>query len=422
MNQHSDFVSFIRQCQQNNQLVIQPRMGLGKIVDMKQGLIEVKSSAAPTVGTLTIDSYTRVGDYLTPVKCLQKNERLNGFPIMSHSSQAICSMLEEVGCGTGFPVQVRHGTAEPQQIFKRMVDVGLDATEGGPVSYCLPYSRLPLQNAIKAWNDSCRILAGETDCAHIESFGGCLLGQLCPPSMLITISLLECLYFADLGIKSVSMSYAQGTLAAQDRAALKVLNELANRYLKGVDWHVVLYTYMGVYPYSEQGALRILQDSAILAKQTGCVRLIVKTKAESRQIPTVADNLEAIDIAHKAASETQLNQNLNQQECEYYEEIMTEVNQLLGSILNIDSNIGTGFARAFKIGLLDIPYCLHNDNSGKSRSYIDSNGALKWARVGNMPINNPVNCLQTGEQKVTSKKLINMLSYKSSLYDGKYNE
>lgn len=419
----SDFVRFVKQSRDEHCLIVQPRMGIGQISEMQQGIAEVKACPARTIGTLTIDSYTRVGDFSTPAKCLQQNERLNGFPIVTHSEEAVRDMLAALSVLPGdelFPVQVRHGTAQPQAIFKRMVAVGLDATEGGPISYCLPYSRLPLSQAVTAWDESCQILANETASAHIESFGGCLLGQLCPPSLLIVISLLECLYFADLGIKSVSMSYAQGTLPAQDRAALKVLRDMAGKLLQGIDWHVVLYTYMGVYPSTTQGALGLIKDSAILAKQSGCERLIVKTRSESKQIPSVADNIEALLIADEAAKSTALQTLLSVEEDGYYQEIYQEVEQLMTAVLNLDTNKGVAFGQAFERGLLDIPYCLHADNQRKSRCYIDSKGALKWARVGNMPIKNTVSRLGAGEHQVTSEMLLNMLSYKSSLYDGRY--
>ena len=40
------------------------------------------------------------------------------------------------------------------------MDAGLDATEGGPVSYCLPYSRMPLEIATRNWARGCDLLAG----------------------------------------------------------------------------------------------------------------------------------------------------------------------------------------------------------------------------------------------------------------------
>ena len=78
---------------------------------------------------------------------------------------AVRGMLDGL-YGPSFPIQVRHGTAQPQHVFKRLAALGLDATEGGPVSYCMPYSRLPLARAVEAWAQSCQLLADATAHAH----------------------------------------------------------------------------------------------------------------------------------------------------------------------------------------------------------------------------------------------------------------
>ena len=85
--------------------------------------------------------------------------------------------------------------------------------------------------------------------AHLETFGGCLLGQLCPPSLLVATSVLEALFFVQHGLRSVSLSYAQQTHPVQDIEALAALDRLATELLPDVvDRHIVLYTYMGVFP------------------------------------------------------------------------------------------------------------------------------------------------------------------------------
>ena len=65
--------------------------------------------------------------------------------------------------------------------------------------------------------------------AHLETFGGCLLGQLCPPSLLVAISVLEALFFVQHGLRSVSLSYAQQTHPAQDIEALAALRPAGER-------------------------------------------------------------------------------------------------------------------------------------------------------------------------------------------------
>ena len=85
---------------------------------------------------------------------------------------------------------------------------------------------MPLTEAVPAWRESAEVLSegqAEGKPVHMETFGGCLLGQLCPPSLLVATSLLEALFFRACGVRSISLSYAQQTNAEQDTEALLVL-------------------------------------------------------------------------------------------------------------------------------------------------------------------------------------------------------
>lgn len=407
------FQTFIEQASRQGHLVVQPRMGFGRIEEMGAGLAAVAALPCAAIGTITLDSYTRVGDYQSPLDNLARGDKLNGFPIVSESLESVRRMLAPFH-EANFPVQVRHGTARPQRVFRRLVELGLEATEGGPVSYCLPYSRLPLREAVQAWQESCRILADGSRHGHIESFGGCMLGQLCPPSMLLAITLLEALFFVRHGVESVSLSYAQGTLAAQDLGALRALRTLAAHYLPRTEWHVVVYTYMGVFPGTPHGARALIRDSARLARRAGCERLIVKTITESREIPTVQDNLDALMLAAQAASGIQPGTDPESQA--YFDEISHEARTLVDAALNLDPDPGKALLLAFQRGLLDIPYCLHADNPGKATTRIDSAGALRWANMGKLPL-----ARRAGEDGLhhqsTSAELLRMLGYLSNRYD-----
>ncbi|WP_416481932.1 methylaspartate mutase [Streptomyces sp. CL12] len=397
-------------------LVVQPRMGFGRIGAMAAGLREVAALDFPVVGTITIDSYTRVGDHTTPLERLAADEELNGYPLVSHPAAATRDMLADL-YGPQFPVQVRHGTALPLAVFRRLVEVGLDATEGGPVSYCLPYSRLPLADAVRAWSESCLLLAGETEHGHIESFGGCLLGQLCPPSLLVATAVLEGCFFHAHGLRHMSFSYAQGTLPAQDRGALRALRTLAGELLGDATWHVVLYTYMGLFPRTPAGAGALIEDSARLARDAGCERLIVKTVSEAWQIPSVSENVSALRLAAAAARGPAAARSA--EEDAYYEETLAEARAIVAAVLDLDADIGTALTEAFRLGLLDIPYCLHPDNRSAATCVIDERGALAWGSTGNLPLSTPTS---RTAGRLSSGDLYGMLNHVAERYDSASSE
>jgi methylaspartate mutase epsilon subunit len=376
------FGAFVAREHAAGRLVVQPRMGFPAPAAMRTGLLATRAAAATTVGTLTLDSYTRVGDLAAAARALAEGAPLNGFPLVTHGPEATRAMLAGVA-GPGFPVQVRHGSARPQDIVATLVAAGLDATEGGPVSYCLPYSRTPLKTAMRHWVAACAQLAEVAGTAHLETFGGCMLGQLCPPGMLVAISVLEAVFFAQQGIRSVSLSYAQQTDPAQDEEAVRALRRLAARYLPGVEWHVVLYAYMGVYPRTPDGAARLLTSAARLAVRSGAARLIVKTAAEAHRIPTVEENVAALELAARVAATSAAAADVAETG------IHAEAATLVEAVLDLGDDLAGALPAAFARGLLDIPHCLHPDNAGRTRSYLDPAGRLQWADTGGLPIGPP---------------------------------
>ncbi len=388
-------------------------MGFSDPARMRAGLAATRDVRAVTVGTLTLDSYTRVGEHQAAADALRDGVPLNGYPIVEHPVETTRRVLDGLW-GPEFPVQVRHGSATPLQIFATLVRLRLNATEGGPVSYCLPYGRTPLADSVENWAQSCELFAELRDSGiepHLETFGGCMLGQLCPPSQLVAISVLEALFFHQHGIRSVSVSYAQQTNAEQDREAVTALRRLCAELLPTPDWHIVIYAYMGVYPTSRRGALRLLGNAAELAAATGAERLIVKTVAESMRIPTIAENVEALEHAYTTARQSPAVIGDVPADSQTY----AEATALIHAVLDLHEDVGQGLVTAFRRGYLDIPYCLHPDNQGRSRSYLDEDGRLRWAALGSMPLHEVVNA--AGAQPVTSGGLLRDLTYMRRCFD-----
>ncbi|MET7685505.1 methylaspartate mutase [Streptomyces sp. NPDC005423] len=381
-----DFGAFVRAAGEGGRLVVQPRMGFGDPALMREGLIAAKGADAVTVGTLTLDSYTRVGELDAVEEALRQGISLNGYPVVNHPPATTEGVLAGVR-DAAFPVQVRHGSATPIDIFWALLRLNLNATEGGPVSYCLPYGRTPLADGIKNWEACCELYTRLRDVGiepHLETFGGCMMGQLCPPSQLVAISFLEAMFFAQHGITSLSLSYAQQTDMGQDREAVGALRRLCAELLPTDNWHVVIYAYMGVYPETYRGAHQLLGRAAELAVSTGAHRLIVKTVAESRRIPTIAENVLALEYADAVARATRPPSAGAGGEAD--SPTYAEARALVDAVLGLDDDIGRALLAAFRRGWLDVPYCVHPDNAGRARSYIGPDGRLHWADLGRLPL------------------------------------
>jgi methylaspartate mutase epsilon subunit len=395
-------------------LVVQPRMGLADPARMRRGLAAVKAAAATTAGTITLDSYTRIGDLESVDRALRDGVELNGYPIVTHGADATRRMVEGIA-DDDFPIQVRHGSARPSRIVEAMSRAGLHATEGGPVSYCLPYGRTPLDESLRDWTRACEILVESCEPGvqpHLETFGGCMMGQLCPPSLLVALSVLEALFFRSMRLRSVSVSYAQQTNAAQDREAVRALRRLCTELLSDIEWHVVVYAYMGLYPRTAPGARALLADAARLAVDTGSERLIVKTVAEAFRLPTVEENVEALELAAAVAAE---HRGSPLPPDEDHGQLYEEARALVDAVLNIGSDVGRSLVAAFGLGLLDVPYCLHPDNAGRARSRLDADGRLRWAALGSLPLRHLVG--RDRDDIPTASRLVAALSHVQRSFD-----
>uniref|UniRef100_UPI0037FE6417 methylaspartate mutase n=1 Tax=Streptomyces sp. NPDC091383 TaxID=3365996 RepID=UPI0037FE6417 len=408
------FARYVADAQARGALVVQPRMGFSDPALMRAGLRATRDAADAVVGTITIDSYTRVGDEPAAVRALNTDHPLNGYPISSLSPHTSRWVLDGVR-DPSFPVQVRHGSARPQRIMAALAALGLDATEGGPVSYCLPYGRTPLADSVRNWRQACEFLASLRSTGaepHLETFGGCMLGQLCPPGLLVALSALEALFFHRAGLRSLSLSYAQQTNSEQDAHAIHALRRLAAELLPDTEWHIVLYTYMGLYPRTREGALELLERSAELAVQAGAARLIVKTAAEAHRIPTVAENVEALRVASAAARNTRKTAAAGVPDVSD-NPVYAEARALIDAVLGLDADLGRALLAAFARGYLDVPYCLHPDNAGRTRSHIDESGRLAWSETGSMPIGRAAG----SSGRLTARGLFDALSFVQSRHD-----
>ncbi|MCE3230497.1 MAG: methylaspartate mutase subunit [Alphaproteobacteria bacterium] len=82
-------------------LYVQPRMGMASLENMQAGLKAVKSLELPVVGTITLDSYTRMGQFDEAKKSLQAGLDLNGFPVLAYSPSEIMEQLSSLGTRLG---------------------------------------------------------------------------------------------------------------------------------------------------------------------------------------------------------------------------------------------------------------------------------------------------------------------------------
>ncbi len=341
--------------------VLQPRMGFSDPARMQAGLEATAASGANTVCTITLDAFTRVNNLEAAQRAIDTASMLNGYPIVNHPPAQTRTMLGQIHDRYRLPVQIRHGSPNPLHIFQRMVEIGLATTEGGPISYCLPYSRTPLREAFGHWEKSCQVLAQGVEQSHIESFAGCMMGQMCDPVILVALNILEGLFLRSHGIKTLSFSYAQGTSPVQDRAAVTALQQLAAEYFAPGSYHFVGYVFMGFFPRTLGGFCRITGDALGMIRATGVQRVIIKTPVESRRIPRIEENIAALEYADYCLHTDGVLPDIPF-DAQEHARILGAAKRLIEGTLKRDTNLSEAILSAFDSGFLSIPYCLHPDN------------------------------------------------------------
>jgi methylaspartate mutase epsilon subunit len=84
-------------------------------------------------------------------------------------------------------------------------------------------------------------------------------------------------------------------------------------------------------------------------------------------------------------------------------------------VLLLDDDLGTALVRAVGMGYLDVPYCLHPDNPGRTRAFVDRDGHLRWARTGALPLRGIADA--RGDHDATSAGLLRALSHVERRFD-----
>src|SRR5689334_19467130 len=111
----------------NDQLLIQPRCGVGAQDKMAELLQILERDARPDVLTLTIDAYTRLCQFGRAEAVLRDNpHQLNGYPLVCHGYARVRELDQLVEA----PIQIRHGSPDARLLFETAIAGGITAFEG----------------------------------------------------------------------------------------------------------------------------------------------------------------------------------------------------------------------------------------------------------------------------------------------------
>lgn len=374
-------------------MVFQPRSGVPG-VDEQLALFRRFREAGAQALSYQVDSLTRNNRYADAAEAIAASARtghavLNGFPVINHGVSALRRLVSEVGV----PLQSRHSTRDPRLLAEISYAGGVTAFEGGPICYNIPYYKnYPLRDAIATWKYVDRLTG-----IYFERFGipldreyfGVLTATLIPPSIAIVTNLLEAVLSAQQGVKCVSLGYAEQGNRAQDIAAIRVMDSVSREVLAGlghgdVAVHTVFNQYMAAFPPSEERAEELIFGSAVTAGLARATRVITKTPAESRMIPTVEDNVRGLVLTRsgiEAARDREMPEGVDEEAAILRREVLSIFESLLDCG---QGDVEEAVVRGFDLGLIDIPFAPSVYNRGEVQTARDVHGAVRFLRTGNL--------------------------------------
>jgi len=198
--EHKIFSKVLDKAKKEKRTLIQPRAGVALIDKHIELLRYLQDEGEADLLPTTIDAYTRLNSYKEAANGIEESiktgmSKLNGFPAVNHGPKGCRQVIDALN----IPVQVRHGTPDARLLSEVTIAGGYTSFEGGPISYCIPYSKnVPVEKAMRDWQYVDR-LAGVYEEAGIpinrEPFGP-LTGTLVPPCVSHAVGIIEALLSA----------------------------------------------------------------------------------------------------------------------------------------------------------------------------------------------------------------------------------
>lgn len=393
--EHKIFTKKLNDAKAKGITLIQPRAGVALVDEHIKLLRYLQDNGGADLLPTTIDSYTRQNRFKEAQHGIEesikeKRSMLNGFPAVNHGVEGCRRVAEALDT----PLQVRHGTPDARLLAEITFAGGFTSYEGGGISYNIPYTKdVPMEKTIYDWQYVDRLtgMYEEAGIAINREPYGPLTGTLVPACVSHAVAIIEALVAAEQGVKNITVGYGQCGNLVQDVAAIRVLEELTDEYLKKAGYNdvtvtTVLHQWMGGFPQDEAKAFAVIAWGSAVAALSKATKVIVKTPHEAMGVPTMEANAQGLRCTKQIISmlaEQQLTPSSLKEEKEI---IAAETRCILDKTYELGKgDIALGTIAAVKAGVIDIPFAPSRHNAGKMLPARDNDGAIRILNVANLP-------------------------------------
>lgn len=396
---HKNFALKMMKAKQESRTYVQPRAGVALLSEHIELMRHLEASGADFLPS-TIDSYTRQNRYAEAEEGIMVSRKegrsmLNGFPAVNHGVRSCKEVLDSVNV----PLQARHGTPDARLLSEIIHAAGWTSNEGGGISYNLPYAKnISLADSIYYWQYCDRLVGFYEEhgiSINREPFGP-LTGTLVPPSIAITIGIIEALLAAEQGVKNITVGYGQCGNINQDVAAIHMLQALTEEYLKRFGYEccvtTVFHQWMGGFPQDEAKASGLIAMASTVAALAGATKMITKTPYESIGVPTKEINGFGVRESKMVVSLLK-DQKMPSSEALTIEkeQIKKEVHCLMEKVYELgDGDLAVGTIKAFELGVIDVPFAPSKQNQNKVLPARDNEGCVRILEFGNLAMSEDI--------------------------------
>lgn len=350
----------------------------------------------------TCDSYTRNLRFKDVEKGIEETYKqgrnmLNGFPGVNIGVAGCRKVVDAVD----LPITCKHGSVDGRILAEVCFAGGMTDYNGGGICFNVVYSKnVPLATSLKNWQYVDRLIGYYADRGVVinREESGALTGTLVPPSISISVGIIEALLAAEQGVIAMDISYGQSGNLIQDVAAIQLLNELGDEWMLKMGYPKMSLTskfdqWMGAFPYDETAAYGVIVLGAATAALGGAQQTIVKSPQEAMGVPTKEANAGGIRATRQAIDMMNC-QKFMPSSPELQEEkrmIRKEVNAIINRVYELgEGDLAIGVINAFEAGVLDVPFAPSVINKGLAMPVRDAKGALRFLKAGNLPFDKEI--------------------------------
>jgi methylaspartate mutase epsilon subunit len=394
---HKQLARVLRQAAAHGRCLTQPRGGFGTL-DMQLDLMQRldRDGLADVVPTTT-DSYTRNEQFELAQKGIDESERagrsmLNGLPIVNYGVSSCRRLIEAIDK----PAIVLSGTAMPKLTSEIGFAAGYTGYLGSGIAYNVSYTKdLSIEDGIRNYQylDRLAALYLERGVELHRRQPGFLTGTNIPPSLAITICVLDVLLAAAQGVGNYGLELGQTLHLVQDAAAIRACAQLCQDYLARCGYTevftpVISLHWMGAWPQDEAQCAALIAYGGMAAAIGGAVSVTTKSTHEAFGLPTPKANVEGLRTARMAVY---LARNIDISGLpEFQREIdlvRREVRPVVDRVLEMgDGDVAIGSVRAFEAGLLDVPWSPNRFVKSRVLPARDADGYLRFLDPAGVPI------------------------------------